>query len=290
MSLERQTVWGKLAALDMFFGGMGGGVFALSFLLGLTGNMKDLAMAGVLAGPLLVILATLMLIVEAGSPLKAPRLLSGLATSWMSRGGLLHALFVVFGLGYAIPGFFIADWYASPTAYIIGTIAAVLALATAAYHGMIMGQAQGIPLWSSSVLPATSFLTALYTGLGFILVIYPAFASGFTGDALQDVSNMLGWAGMALAVGGLISLWFLVSQHPNATYTESVHHMRGPVTASFVCLFIALAAMVSVFLGAGENYFWFTAPMGGAAFLAAGLIFRFAVIRAGYYIPMRVYI
>ena len=82
MAMERQNAWGPLASLDMFLGGAGAGAFVVGFIVNLMGGMRSLALAGTLSGPLLVIAGTAMLLLEAGSPLKAIRLLTGL---WAER-------------------------------------------------------------------------------------------------------------------------------------------------------------------------------------------------------------
>ncbi len=290
MVLERQKTWGKLAALDMFFGGMGAGAFVVGFVLSLISDMKWLALSGVLAGPVLVALGALMLIIEAGAPAKAFRLMSGLSTSWMSRGGLLHALFIIFGLAYAVPGLFAEGWPGSGLLVTVGVIGVVLAIIVAAYHGLLMSQARGIPLWSSSVMPALSFFIALTTGMGLMLALFPVFANMYSADVLPDAERLLAGLGMGLSVGGIIVLWFLVSQHPNETYAESVVQMRRSVISEFVCLVVAVILLAITYLFGGRGSFPYTTSVAGAAMIVGGFVLRYGVIRAGYYVPLRVYI
>jgi len=290
MELERQKVWGKLAAFDMFFGGMGAGAFVVGFVLSLTNDMKWLALAGVLAGPVLVALGTLMLIIEAGAPRRAFRLLSGLSTSWMSRGGLIHALFIILGLVYAVPGFFIADWPGSPFLVAVGVVCLVLAFIIAAYHGLLMTQARGIPLWSSSVMPALSFFISLTTGLGLVLAMFPVFANLYAVEQLPDAERMLAGLGMGLTVGCLFVLWFLVSQRPNDTYAESINYLRRSVIADVICLFVAVALLAFTYLFGGRSAFPYITAVAGTALLVGGFIIRYGILRAGFYIPLRVYI
>jgi formate-dependent nitrite reductase membrane component NrfD len=290
MAMERQNTWGTLAALDMFLGGMGAGAFAVGFILNTLGDMKSLALAGTLAGPLLVIAGTAMLLMEAGSPLKAYRLLTGLSTSWMSRGGLIHALFIIFSLAYAVPGIWQSAWVDSAAGAVLGAVAFVLALVTAAYHGMVMSQARGIPLWSASVLPALSFITALGTGTGLLLTMAPLFFRLYDDAIVKSAMTALTITGMSLATGGLITLWFLATQQPNATYVASVQRIRIAIMVDVACLLLAILLLAyGLTLGEEASLVWM-APVSGAALLTAGFLIRYSIIKAGYYTPLRVFI
>jgi formate-dependent nitrite reductase membrane component NrfD len=290
MDLERQNAWGTLAVLDMYLGGAGAGAFAVGFMLNLLGDMRLLALAGSLGGPLLVIAGTVMLLIEAGSPLKAYRLFTGLTTSWMSRGGLINALFIIFGLAYALPGLWTTEWLNSGAGAVIGSVAFVLALVTAAYHGMIMSQARGIPLWSSSVLPVLSFITALGTGSGLVLAVAPVFFGRYDAVMVESTLAALAVTGMSLATGGLITLWYLASQHPNATYVASVRRIRIAIMIDVACLLLAMLLLAQgLTTGEDVSYAWI-APISGVALLVGGFVIRYSILKAGYYTPMRVYI
>ena len=288
MTLERQNAWGTLAALDMFLGGIGAGAFAVGFMLRLLGEMEWLAVTGMVLGPVFVAIGMIFLLLEAGSPLKSYRLFQGLATSWMSRGGLIQILFVIFGLGYTLPGFWLPEWLVSGGGIAVGSVALVLALAIAAYHGMIMSQARAIPLWSSSVLPLLSFFTALCTGLGLLLSISPAYTGLYGNTEVVSSMGILGIVGIALIIGKLITTWYLVSLNINDTYVASVRSMRAAIIADVVCLILALF-LLSFGLAVGEEtYFMWTSLISGTLLLAGGFIIRYSILRAGYYAPIQI--
>jgi formate-dependent nitrite reductase membrane component NrfD len=288
MTLERQNSWGVLAALDMFLGGIGAGAFAVGFMLRLLGEMEWLAVTGMVLGPVFVATGMIFLLLEAGSSLKSYRLLQGLSTSWMSRGGLIQILFIIFGLGYALPGFWLPEWLGSGGGIAVGSVALVLALAIAAYHGMIMSQARAIPLWSSSVLPLLSFFTALCTGLGILLSISPAYTGLYSTNEVVVSMGKLGIAGIALIIGKLITTWYLVSSSPNDTYVASIRSMRAAIIADVVCLILALF-LLSFGLAIGEEtFFMWTSLVSGALLLAGGFIIRYSILRAGYYAPIQI--
>lgn len=290
MAVERQTSWGGLVALDMFLGGMGAGAFTVGFILALLGEMKWLAVTGIALGPILVILGLICLLLEVRSPLKSYRLFSGLSTSWMSRGGLIQILFIILSLGYALPSFWLSGWLDSAAGIALGSVALVLVLAIAAYHGMILGEAVAIPLWSSSVLPLLSFFIALCTGLGLLLLVSPAYVGLYGSTEVVDAMGILGILGIAFIVGELISIWSLIGLRPNATYVESIRRLRMPIIAVAVCFILALF-LLSLSLGIGEvtHSIW-TSLISGALLLAGGFTIRYSILKAGYYAPLQILI
>jgi formate-dependent nitrite reductase membrane component NrfD len=68
MAMEKQTSWGRLVALYMFLGQTGAGIYAAGFILGLRSDLKQLAVTGMVLGPVLVIIGLICLLLEAGSP------------------------------------------------------------------------------------------------------------------------------------------------------------------------------------------------------------------------------
>lgn len=281
MAMERQTSWGGLVALYMFLGGTGAGIYTAGFILGCTSDLKQLAVTGMVLGPIVVILGLICLLLEAGSPLQSYRLFQGLPTSWMSRGGLIQILFVMFGLGYALPSFWLLGWLSSGVGLTLGSIALVLALALATYHGIVLTESKRIPLWSSSILPLLSFFTALCTGLGLLLLISLAYV-GLYGSAV----GILGIAGIAFIVGELISVGSLVTTRSSAIYMESIRRLRTPIIASVICLFLAFLLLLSLVIS-GVTYLW-SSPISGVLLLAGGFIIRYSILKGGYYIPLRI--
>jgi len=290
MASERQTSWGGLVALDMFLGGMGAGAFTVGFILALLGEMKWLAVTGIALGPILVILGLLCLFLEVQSPWKSYRLFSGLSTSWLSRGGLIQILFIILGLGYALPSFWLSGWLDSGAAIALGSVALVLALAIIAYHGMILSEARAIPLWSSSVLPVLSFFTALCTGLGLLLLISPAYVGLYGSTEVVDAMGILGILGIAFIIAELITLWSFISLRPNATYVASIRRLRMPIVAVVVCFILALF-LLSLGLGIGEvTHSVWTSLISGVLLLAGGFTIRYSILKAGYYAPLHIFV
>jgi polysulfide reductase chain C len=287
MVMERQTSWGGLVALYMFLAGTGAGIYTAGFILGFISNLRWLAVTAMTLGPILVISGLFCLLLEVGTPSHSYRLFKGLSTSWMSRGGLLQILFIILGLGYALPGFWLPGWLSSGTGITLGSIALVLAVAIAIYHGMVLAEFRAIPLWSSPVLPLLSFFTALCTGLGLLLLISPAYVGVYAGNEVLKAVGILGIAGIFFIVGLLISLWSLMSIRSSVIYTESTRRLRMPIIASAVCLFLAMLLLLGLVIGQVTYFIW-SAPILGVLLLAGGFITRYSILKRGYYIPLRV--
>jgi formate-dependent nitrite reductase membrane component NrfD len=290
MDIEKQTSWGVLVALDMFLGGMGTGAFIMGFILYQLGIMKSLAITGMLLGPVFVILGLICLLLELGSPLKSYRLFMGLSTSWMSRGGLIQILHIISALAYVLPSFWIPEWLDSGVGMALVIIALILALAIGAYHGMILNEARAIPLWSSSIMPLLTFLTALCSGLGLLLSISPAYVGLYGSAEVVSSMSILGIAGITLIIGKLITIWSLINSRPSATYVASIRRIWAPIIVDVVCLILALFLLSLGLVIGEETHFMWISLISGVLLLAGGFIIRYSILRAGYYAPLQILI
>ncbi len=282
------STWGGLVTIDMFLGGMGAGVFAIAFVLILIGGMQEMTLMGALLGPVLVIVGLIFLFLELRSPRNMYRVLTGFSTSWMSRGALLQTLFILFGLIYAVPAFFMPDWFLNTGGTIVGIIAFVLALLTAAYHGVFLSEARGVPVWSSPVLPVASFFTALCSGLGLMLLLFLAFVGSYPDDEVAAISGLMALAGIVFIIAELIILWSLLSSRYSVTFTESIKTVNGPVLSTIVCLVVSLVILFAGLWVRGAVYMVWTSAVSGLLLLASSYIIRSAIIKAGHYYPLQV--
>jgi len=70
----KQKSWGWMIVLYIFLAGLGGGTFLFSFILLVMEKYESVAKIGALAGPLVVLFASILLLFDLGSPVKAYRL------------------------------------------------------------------------------------------------------------------------------------------------------------------------------------------------------------------------
>ena len=72
--VEKQKSWGWMIVFYIFLAGLGGGTFLFSFILLFINKYESIAKIGALVGPLVVLLASILLLFDLGSPTRAYRL------------------------------------------------------------------------------------------------------------------------------------------------------------------------------------------------------------------------
>lgn len=151
----RQRVWRLPAVLNFALGGLGAGFYAAAAV---TGGVA-LGIAAWL-GPILVLAGFAAVAVEAGRPLRGPRVVARVRTSWMSREALLGGAFAALAA---------VDILAPDPA--LRALAAAAALAYVLAQGRILSAAHGVTAWSVGVMPVVFLASAVVSGLGLVLVV-----------------------------------------------------------------------------------------------------------------------
>jgi DMSO reductase anchor subunit len=152
----KQTLWGRLAVANFFLGGAGAGAYLIGVFLFWGSAAPPLRAVSVL-GPLLVLAGFLAVAAEAGRPLRGPRVLLRVTSSWMSRE--LWA-------GGAFVGLVALDqvWPASG----VRLAAAVAALSFVLAQGFILRQCRGVAAWNVPIVPLVFVASALASGAGVV--------------------------------------------------------------------------------------------------------------------------
>ncbi|OGO24447.1 MAG: hypothetical protein A2144_01585 [Chloroflexi bacterium RBG_16_50_9] len=291
---ESQKTWGWLIVLYIFLAGMGGGTFLCSFALLFLGKYTDAARAGVLIGPLLVLLGSLMLIFDLGSPVRAYRLFTTPATllsSWMIRGAWILTAFIILGLAYALPAFSTFQWLpwspASGFGQGIGIAAALLAIIVMVYPGLLLGVIKSIPLWNTSALPPLFFLSSLDAGLAtFVLLSLP-----ITSAIGMDGFHLLGAIDIVLIILLLVVLGAYVEilRQTGTTAASSIHLLRTPLFIGGVIiagLLLPLGILIFNIFIADVQLIGALAGIAGVLILSGGLLLRLGVVKSGVRIAM----
>lgn len=189
--LELQLVWGWQPALYLFLGGMGAGAFAMASILYLREGVRlrrTVAASAWLAIACLV-LGLLCLLTELTNPLRGMLLWQSFSNmgSWMSIGAwVLVAALVVFGLFAVLitgpvdawltnrwPGF--AD-FCHKLRNVLAVCGILLGLGVAAYTGILLMSAPGVPLWNTWLLPCLFTVSGLDTGVALVELVAAALA------------------------------------------------------------------------------------------------------------------
>jgi len=199
---QLQHDWGWQIAIYLFLGGVGGGAYTIAALNHFLGESLELSTTVGLwiAFPALLI-GTLFLISDLGSPSRA--FLAGMkpGTSWIARGTWIITAFMVMSFLHLVLHRFTDVGQTTGGAVVVNIIAVagiVFAIGTMAYTGILLGASKGIPFWRSGVVPVVFVISATVTG-HFAIMLGTTLFSG-------DASTLIGLRTMTLEAVGLVVL------------------------------------------------------------------------------------
>lgn len=272
--LVAQEEWGWLLALDLFFGGMGGGLFLLFLSFNLPASVA-------LISVLFVALGAVVLMIELGHPLRAWRALCRPFSSWISRGVFCVTLFILFAILYSAPGFDALSGLAPDSESVrrtIGVIAAISALLVTLYPGFVLAASPSIPFWNSPLLPLIFACHSLMVASGFLFLIAPL---GLDGAKLPGISFL----GVILIVVNLVmgAMYLGSSKGSGLAAKEAVRRLNAGSLGWTFKLGVVLLGMVGPLL----IIVWMPSvlALAGLFILIGGLLFRYCVLKAGVYVP-----
>ena len=225
-------VWGVPVALDLFFAGLGAGLFLVAVTADWFGGERycGVRRVGGILAPWPVMLGVLLLVVDLGNPqrfyefvlksdLSYP-LLNYSPSSVMSTGTWLLVFFVILSLSYFVLS--LIRWPFAGDEKLrkaIGLIGFPFALLVAIYTGVLLA-ASSIVLWSTPMLPVLFVSSAILMGLAgivFFLGLRPAVGLIPTDETafarLERAQSVLALVVLVLALifaaSGLGALWWL---------------------------------------------------------------------------------
>ncbi|MDO8478733.1 MAG: DmsC/YnfH family molybdoenzyme membrane anchor subunit [Candidatus Rokubacteria bacterium] len=156
---QRQRLWGWQAVANFTLGGVGAGLYGTAVMVAGFERGPAVALASWLA-PLLVLAGFVAVAGEAGRPLRGPRVLWKVRTSWMSRELWIGGIFVLL----------VAADIAFPLRlHRAQALAAAVLLALA--QGMILRRSRGIAAWDAAVMPWLFLLSAAVSGAGAYMLL-----------------------------------------------------------------------------------------------------------------------
>jgi len=290
----KQKSWGWMIVLYIFLAGLGGGTFLLSFILLVMEKYESVAKIGALAGPLVVLFASILLLFDLGSPVKAYRLFTTpktLMSSWMTRGAWILTAFIILGLAYALPAYNLFKWL--PWSQIsgwgrgLGIAACLLSIIVPVYPGLLLGVIKSIPLWNTSVLPPIFFLSGLDTGIA-VLVLLSIFL-----PAAIDVAgfHLLGTIDIVLIILLLVALFAYVEimRQSSTTAAASIRLLKTPLFIGGVViagLILPLALLIISVSISGIQTIRIIDGITGVLILAGALLLRLSVVTSGLHRPL----
>jgi formate-dependent nitrite reductase membrane component NrfD len=265
---EAQSQWRVLILIAFFAGGFGCGLYVTSWFLDfLPGMLLGLFLVGVVKGGAHV--------AYLGRPERFWRALARPRTSWISRGLIGVALFLISGTLYTalkIPP--------------LGWLAVAAAIFVMLYTGYLMAFSPSIPFWNSALLPLLFLVYSAESGTALTIPLYTMF-TGAVVHTLEAIEISL-----LLFVSGIIVSYLYGAYHSSLSAREAVRLLvRGKLAPLFFVsvLLLGLAAPLAFTVFA---YFTRTGPL-AAMWLSAllgiqgALALRWAILRAGVYAPPR---
>lgn len=281
---QLQREWGWLIAVYLFLGGVGSGAYTIAAINSFLG--EDLGLSTTvglwIAFPALLI-GSIFLIADLGSPGRA--FLAGMkpGTSWIARGTWIILAFMILSFLHLVLRQFTEVGATAGGRTIIDIIAVagiVFAIGTAAYTGILLSASKGIPFWRSGVVPVVFVISAAVTGHFAIMLGVIWFSNT---AALEPLKTMSGEAAGLVILEVLAIMFFLQAAFRVPDTRESAERILRKRMFIIGYFILGLAAPLVLMLivyksaaGAGT-----VAAIGALLGLIGGLILRQAVLICG---------
>lgn len=287
---QLQHDWAWLIAAYLFLGGVAGGAYTIGAINSFMG--EDLGLSTTvglwIAFPALLI-GTMFLIADLGTPSRALLAAMKPSTSWIARGTIIISTFMAIAFLHLVLHQFttVGETDGGRTLFNILSIAGIVfAVGTMAYTGILLGASKGIPFWRTGIVPALFVISALVTGHFAIMLGIAVFGDAAETSAMLTVMALE--AAVLVVVEVLAILFFLQAafrQPDSRESAERILRKRMFVVGYFI---FGLAAPLVLMLGAyrlmsGASDGGATAivVIGAALGLLGGLILRQAVLICG---------
>jgi formate-dependent nitrite reductase membrane component NrfD len=279
---QLQTEWGWWIAVYLFLGGVGSGAYVIGALNGLGvfgGNPEIPLRIALWIGFPALLIGSLCLVADLGSPGRA--LLAGLkpGTSWIARGFWIITFFMIFSFLHLVLHEFTQVTGGIIT--VISVLGILFAIGTMAYTGILLSTSKGIPFWTSGVVPMVFVISALVTGHFMIMLCMGLFyESILVVDALK---TMAGEAVGVVILEVLVVVFFLQAGHKLPDPRESVERIiRKPFFIyGYVVLGLLVPAVLMALVARSVEASMTAVVIGAFLGLVGGLILRQAILIVG---------
>lgn len=285
-------------AWDLFLGGAGAGAYLVGVVAEwLGGRFRRLAKPGIYAGPIMVAVGALLLLIELGRPLRFWRGFLRPGNSMMSVGIILISVFIVLGFLHILFSLFPRIGVKAGVLRWLGIVNAVIGVGVILYTGLLLGLVKAVPFWNTPLLPLLFLVSALLCGLATVMLIVglwrwvmPAqVGMEEVGESFRSLIPLV----LVLVVVEVLMLFshLLVMGGGQVTAAESARYLVGGGYATafwvglvVVGLLVPLGVVIWVVARRREKVSGLLVDLTTlAAFclLVGGLILRYAVVAAG---------
>ncbi|MCP4583109.1 MAG: polysulfide reductase NrfD [candidate division Zixibacteria bacterium] len=284
---QLQHDWSWLVAVYLFLGGVGGGAYTIAAINSFMGDGLGLSTTiGVWISFPALLIGSMFLIADLGSPFRA--VLAGMkpGTSWIARGTWIISIFMVLSFLHLVLLQF-TDVAASAGGKtmidIISLVGAVFAIGTMAYTGILLGASKGIPFWRSGVVPLVFVVSATVTGHFAIMLGIALFGGN---GATAALFKPMAVEGIGLVVLEILAILFFLQaafrQPDPRESAERILRKRMFVIGYFILGLFAPVIIMAIVYGAGSGAgVTGIITVGAILGLLGGLILRQSVLICG---------
>jgi formate-dependent nitrite reductase membrane component NrfD len=284
-----QKDWGWLIAAYLFLGGVGAGAYTIAAINSFLGEtLEPSTIVGLWIGFPALLVGSLFLIADLGTPKNA--FLAGMkpGTSWIARGTWIISTFMVLSFLHLVLQVFTGFGETAGGARVLSVIAVAgiaFAVGTMAYTGILLGASKGIPFWRSGVVPVIFVISAVVTGHFTIALGMVLWGAGATAESFR----LMAAEAAALVVLELLAIFFFLHEayklpDPRESAQRILRNRMFVVGYFVLGLGLPLVLMLALSLGmadAGLSAIRGVVAIGSVLGLVGGLILRQAVLISG---------
>jgi formate-dependent nitrite reductase membrane component NrfD len=280
---QLQQHWGWLIAVYLFLGGIAGGAYTIAAINSfLGGNLGLSTTVGLWISFPALLIGTLFLIIDLGSPSRA--FLAGMkpGTSWIARGTWILTVFLILSFLHLVLLRFtnIGESGGGGIINVIAIAGILFAIGTMAYTGILLGASKGIPFWRSGVVPVVFVVSAVVTGHFAIMLGMAIF--GNTGIVSESLQTMSLEAAALVILEVIVILFFLQAAFRVPDSRESAERILRKRLFVIGYFILGLAApLVLMIIAYQSGMGTGMVAVGAVLGLAGGLILRWAVLVCG---------
>ena len=287
------TVWGPLIAWYLFLAGVGAGAYLVGVGASALGTKyQPLVKPGVLLAAPLVAIGSGLLLLDLGNPLRFFLGFLRPQSSMISVGIFIITVFILLGaIHMAVLLFKQVKLSESVLKWLFG-IAAMFALATAIYTGLLIGVVKAVPFWNTPMLPLLFLVSALSTGAGAILLALALWrlirpVSKEQAEQLVESEHLLSRVDIPLIAVELLVLFFLLflmGGGPSIAAESARYLVTGGFAVAFWVGLVVVGLLVPLVLEAWSLRSGRALNVGalaGVCLLIGGIILRYAILSAG---------
>ncbi len=277
---QLQTEWGWLLAVYLFLGGVGGGAYTIAAINSFLGESLALSTTvGLWIGFPALLVGSLFLMADLGSPSHAILAAMKPGTSWIARGTLIISIFMVLSFVHLV-----LHQFTDVTGSVVDIIAIagiLFAIGTMAYTGILLSASKGIPFWRTGVVPVVFVVSATVTGHFAIMLGVTLFNGAAAG--LEPLRTMAVEAAVLVVLEVLVILFFLQAAFRQPDSKESAERIlrKKMFVVGYFILGLAVPLVLMIIVYRSSVGLTELTAIGAVLGLIGGLILRQAVLICG---------